>query len=53
MAKACPKMGISEQTFYCWNANFQGMGIAELRSLRAEYLKASYGVSERWACLGG
>jgi putative transposase len=29
------KLGISEQTFYRWKKRFAGLGIAELRRLRA------------------
>jgi putative transposase len=28
------KMGISEQTFYCWKKKYIGMGIAEVRRLK-------------------
>lgn len=34
MVKVCRKLGITEQTFYCWKRKFAGMGIAELRRLR-------------------
>ena len=34
MSEVCRKMKISEQTFYCWKKNFQGMGVAEVRRLR-------------------
>jgi putative transposase len=33
--EVCRKMGISEQTFYRWKKKFQGMGVAEVRRLRA------------------
>ena len=28
------KMGITEQTFYCWKKKFAGMGVAEVRRLK-------------------
>ncbi len=31
----CRKMGVSEQTFYKWKKKYAGMGIAELRKLKA------------------
>jgi len=31
----CRKMGISEQTFYLWKKKFAGMGVAEVRRLKA------------------
>ena len=34
MSEVCRKMKISEQTFYHWKKNFQGMGVAEVRRLR-------------------
>lgn len=34
MAVICRKLGINEQTFYCWKKKFAGMGVAELRRLR-------------------
>ncbi len=34
MSEVCHKMGISEQTFYRWKKEFQGMGVAEVRRLR-------------------
>ena len=34
MSEVCRKMKISEQTFYRWKKNFQGMGVAEVRRLR-------------------
>ena len=33
--KVCRKMGIAEQTFYRWRKRFLGMGVAEVRRLRA------------------
>ena len=34
VSEVCRKMGISEQTFYRWKKKFQGMGVAEVRTLR-------------------
>ena len=34
VGQVCRKMGIREQTFYCWKQKFQGMGVAEVRRLR-------------------
>ena len=34
VSEVCHKMGISEQTFYRWKKEFQGMGVAEVRRLR-------------------
>jgi len=31
----CRKMGVSEQTFYNWKKRYAGMGISELRKLKA------------------
>ena len=31
----CRKMGVSEQTFYRWKKKFAGMGVAEVRRLKA------------------
>jgi putative transposase len=31
----CRKIGVSEQTFYRWKKKFGGMGVAELRRLKA------------------
>ena len=31
----CRKMGVSEQTFYPWKKKFAGMGVAEVRRLKA------------------
>ena len=30
----CRTLGISQQTFYQWRRNYQGMGVAELRRLK-------------------
>ncbi len=30
----CRKLGVSEQTFYRWKANYGGLGVSELRELR-------------------
>lgn len=30
----CRKLGISDQTFYRWNHQFEGLGVSELRELR-------------------
>ena len=32
--EVCRKMGIAEQTFYCWKKKYAGMGVAEVRKLR-------------------
>ena len=34
VVEICPKLGVTEQTFYRWKRTFAGMGIAELRRLR-------------------
>ena len=34
-AEICRKMGVSEQTFYKWKRKYAGMGITELRRLKA------------------
>ena len=31
----CREMGVSEQTFYTWKKKYAGMGISELRKLKA------------------
>ncbi len=31
----CRKMGVSEQAFYRWRRKYAGMGVAELRRLKA------------------
>jgi len=31
----CRKMGVSEQTFYRWKKKYIGMGVAEVRKLKA------------------
>lgn len=31
----CRKMGVSEQTFYRWKKKYAGMGVAEVRRLKA------------------
>jgi putative transposase len=33
VTEVCRKMGISEQSFYRWKRNYEGMGVAELRRL--------------------
>jgi putative transposase len=30
----CRKLGVSQQTFYRWKHQFEGLGISELRELR-------------------
>ena len=35
VAEICRKMGISEQTFYNWKKKYSGMGIPEIRRLKA------------------
>lgn len=35
VAEICREMGVSEQSFYHWRRKFGGMGVAELRRLRA------------------
>ena len=35
VAEICRKMGIAEQTLYNWKKRFEGMGVAEIRKLRA------------------
>ncbi len=32
--EVCPKMGISEATFYNWNKKYGGLGVSELRRLK-------------------
>jgi len=34
-AEICRGMGISEQTFYNWKKKYAGMGVTELRKLKA------------------
>ncbi len=34
VGEVCRRIGISEQTFYCWKAKFGQMGVSELRKLR-------------------
>lgn len=34
-AEICRKMGVSEATFYNWKKRYKGMGVAELRRLKA------------------
>ena len=31
----CRKMGVSEQTFYRWKRKYAGVGVAEIRRLKA------------------
>ena len=33
--EVCRKMGITEQTFYRWKKKYTGMGVTELRKLKA------------------
>lgn len=33
--EVCRKLGVSEQTFYRWKKKFAGMGVAEVRRLKA------------------
>jgi putative transposase len=35
VAEICRKMGVSEQSFYLWKRKYAGMGVAELRKLKA------------------
>jgi len=35
VADICRKMGISEQTFYNWKKKYAGMGVPEIRRLKA------------------
>lgn len=35
VAEICRKMGVSEATFYNWKKRYKGMGVAELRRLKA------------------
>ena len=35
VAEICRKMGIAEQTLYNWKKRFEGMGVTEIRKLRA------------------
>ncbi len=35
VVEVCRKLGVTEQTFYRWKRKFAGLGIAELRRLRA------------------
>jgi putative transposase len=30
----CRKLGVTEQTFYRWKKQFEGLGVSELRELR-------------------
>lgn len=33
-ADVCRKLGVTEQTFYRWKKQFEGLGVSELRELR-------------------
>jgi putative transposase len=35
VAEICRKMGISDATFYNWRKKFAGMGVSEIRRLKA------------------
>lgn len=35
VTEICRKMGISEQTFYNWKKKYSGMGVPEIRRLKA------------------
>lgn len=35
VSEICRKMGVSEQAFYRWRRKYAGMGVAELRRLKA------------------
>ena len=35
ISEVCREVGVSEHTFYRWRRKFDGMGVAELRRLRA------------------
>jgi putative transposase len=35
IVEVCRKLGVTEQTFYRWKRKFAGLGIAELRRLKA------------------
>lgn len=34
-SEICRTMGVSEQTFYTWKKKYAGMGVSELRKLKA------------------
>ena len=34
VAEVCRKLGIAEQTFYCWKRKYGGLGVSELRRLK-------------------
>ena len=34
VAEIVRKLGITEQTYYCWKKKFAGMGVAEVRRLK-------------------
>jgi putative transposase len=34
VTEVCRRLGVSEQTFYCWKKQFSGLGLQELRSRR-------------------
>ena len=34
VAEVCRKMGIAEQTFFCWKKKYGGLGVSELRRLK-------------------
>jgi putative transposase len=35
VTEICREIGVSQQTFYRWRKKFDGMGVAELRRLKA------------------
>jgi putative transposase len=35
VAEVCRRLGVSEQTFYRWKKQFNGLGLSELRELRS------------------
>ena len=35
VGEVCRKLGVSEQSFYRWKKQFAGMGISEIRRLKA------------------
>jgi putative transposase len=34
VGEVCRKMGVSENTFYRWKRQFEGLGVAEIRRLK-------------------
>ena len=48
VAEVCRKLGVSEQTFYCWKKKYGGMGVAELRRLKQLEQENPDRLRQRW-----